>query len=62
MKENYALMTCPYVKPVVGGRDCSIDILKGFGIILVLVAHSLGGYVHTFAYSFHMQLFFLYLV
>ncbi len=26
MKENYALMTCPYVKPVVGGRDCSIDI------------------------------------
>ena len=26
MKENYALMTCPDVKPVVGGRDCSIDI------------------------------------
>lgn len=42
-----------------GNRDCSIDILKGFGIILVLVAHSLGGYVHTFAYSFHMPLFFL---
>ena len=58
MKENYALMTCPSVKPG-GGRDCSIDILKGFGIILVLVAHSLGGYVHTFAYSFHMPLFFL---
>lgn len=37
----------------------SIDILKGIGIILVLVAHSLGGYVHTFAYSFHMPLFFI---
>ena len=24
-----------------------------------MVAHSLGGYVHTFAYSFHMPLFFL---
>lgn len=41
------------------GRNRSIDILKGIGISLVLVAHSLGGYVHTFAYSFHMPLFFL---
>ena len=59
MKEDYSVMACPSVNPVGGGRDCSIDILKGFGIILVLVAHSLGGYVHTFAYSFHMPLFFL---
>ena len=43
------------VKP----RDVSFDVLKGIGICLVLVAHSLGGYVHTFAYSFHMPLFFL---
>lgn len=40
-------------------RDKSFDILKGIGICLVLVAHSLGGYIHTFAYSFHMPLFFL---
>lgn len=40
-------------------RDASIDVLKGIGISLVLIAHSLGGYVHTFAYSFHMPLFFL---
>lgn len=40
-------------------RDVSFDVLKGIGICLVLVAHSLGGYVHTFAYSFHMPLFFL---
>lgn len=42
-----------------GGRDFSIDVLKGIGISFMLVAHSLGGYVHTFAYSFHMPLFFL---
>lgn len=42
-----------------GNRDATFDILKGIGICLVLVAHSLGGYVHTFAYSFHMPLFFL---
>lgn len=40
-------------------RDVSFDVLKGIGICFVLVAHSLGGYVHTFAYSFHMPLFFL---
>lgn len=40
-------------------RDASFDVLKGIGISLVLVAHSLGGYIHTFAYSFHMPLFFL---
>lgn len=40
-------------------RDISIDILKGIGILFVLVAHSLSGYIHTFAYSFHIPLFFI---
>lgn len=40
-------------------RNLSIDILKGIGIILVLVAHSLGGYISKFAYTFHMPLFFI---
>lgn len=40
-------------------RNISIDILKGIGIILVLVAHSLGGYISKFAYTFHMPLFFI---
>lgn len=40
-------------------RDISIDILKGIGILFMLSAHSLGGYVHSFAYSFHMPLFFI---
>ena len=40
-------------------RNESIDILKGIGIILVLVAHSLGGAILTFAYTFHMPLFFI---
>lgn len=44
---------------VVKNRDVTFDILKGIGICLVLVAHSLGGYVQTFAYSFHLPLFFL---
>lgn len=33
-----------------GKRDVSIDILKGIGIILVLVARSLGGYVQKLKY------------
>lgn len=40
-------------------RDVSIDVLKGIGILFMLSAHSLGGYVHSFAYSFHMPLFFI---
>lgn len=40
-------------------RNNAIDILKGFGILLVLVAHSLGGVVSQFAYTFHMPLFFI---
>lgn len=40
-------------------RNESIDILKGIGIILVLVAHSLGGIISKFAYTFHMPLFFI---
>ena len=40
-------------------RDVLIDVLKGIGILFMLSAHSLGGYVHSFAYSFHMPLFFI---
>lgn len=40
-------------------RNNAIDILKGIGIILVLVAHSLGGFISQFSYTFHMPLFFI---
>lgn len=40
-------------------RDEAIDALKGIGILLVLTAHSLGGGLGRFAYSFHMPLFFI---
>lgn len=40
-------------------REPELDILKGIGIVLVLVGHGLSGYVDTFAASFHMPLFFL---
>ncbi|MGN0225308.1 MAG: acyltransferase family protein [Prevotella sp.] len=40
-------------------RNTSIDILKGIGILLVLTAHSLGGMLSHFAYTFHMPLFFI---
>ena len=40
-------------------RDATIDVLKGFGIIFVLMGHSMGGGIHNFFYSFHMPLFFL---
>ena len=40
-------------------RDEAIDILKGIGIVLVLTAHSLEGFVSQFAYTFHMPLFFI---
>lgn len=40
-------------------RNEAIDILKGIGILLVLVAHALGGFVSHFSYTFHMPLFFI---
>lgn len=40
-------------------RNEAIDILKGIGITLVLVAHSLEGFFSQFAYTFHMPLFFI---
>lgn len=40
-------------------RNHAIDILKGIGILLVLVAHSLGGVISKVAYTFHMPLFFI---
>jgi len=36
-----------------------IDIAKGIGIILVIVAHVLSGYGSTLIFTFHMPLFFL---
>lgn len=40
-------------------RNHAIDILKGIGIILVLAAHSIEGWLSQFAYTFHMPLFFI---
>ena len=40
-------------------RNEAVDILKGIGIVLVLTAHSLEGFVSKFAYTFHMPLFFI---
>lgn len=40
-------------------RNEAVDILKGIGIVLVLTAHSLEGFVSQFAYTFHMPLFFI---
>jgi fucose 4-O-acetylase-like acetyltransferase len=42
----------------------SLDIMKGIGILLVVLGHSLpssriGNYVYNFIYSFHMPLFFI---
>lgn len=52
-----------------------IDMLKGYGILLVYLGHSfvfkgidisninfINKYIHDTVYSFHMLLFFLYLV
>lgn len=38
-----------------------IDISKGIGAILVIIGHCvyIGGYVHNWIFSFHMQLFFI---
>lgn len=41
-------------------RDQTIDIIKGIGIILMVVGHSgAPDYVHDFIYTFHMPLFFI---
>lgn len=42
-------------------RDLSIDILKGIGIIMVLVGHYCHSnkFIFNFCYSFHMPLFFI---
>ena len=42
------------------GRDSTMDILKGIGILLVVVGHSgCPIELHDFIYSFHMPLFFM---
>lgn len=38
-------------------RDCKIDILKGFGMILVIFAHIYQGELNRIIYLFHMPLF-----
>lgn len=42
-------------------RDATFDIMKGIGILLMLVGHwpGLPHWAHQFIYSFHMPLFFL---
>ena len=42
-------------------RDLTYDIMKGIGILLMLVGHwpGLPHWAHQFIYSFHMPLFFL---
>lgn len=40
-------------------RNDTIDIMKGIGILLVMLGHFVDGFAHTFIYSFHMPLFFV---
>lgn len=41
-------------------RDQTIDIVKGIGIVLMVVGHSgAPDYLHDFIYTFHMPLFFI---
>lgn len=41
-------------------RDQTLDIIKGIGIILMVVGHSGSpDYVHDIIYTFHMPLFFI---
>lgn len=41
-------------------RDLAIDVAKGIGIFLVVLAHTIkNDFVHSFIYMFHMPLFFL---
>ena len=44
-----------------GSREIAFDIMKGIGILLVIVGHSTypPGWIHTWIFSFHMPLFFL---
>lgn len=40
-------------------RDDLLDILKGLGILLVVMGHVLQNAIGAFIYLFHMPLFFL---
>lgn len=42
-------------------RNDSIDILKGIGIVFMIIAHTIGpnNYIWDVIYSFHMPLFFI---
>lgn len=42
------------------GRNSSVDIIKGIGIILVIMGHiSENLFINRLIYSFHMPLFFI---
>ena len=42
-----------------GDRDALLDVLKGFGIVLVVFAHTCKGEASAVVYLFHMPLFFV---
>ena len=46
-------------KKIGSGRNDSISIAKGIGIILMVIGHTRMGFIHYFIYYFHMPLFFL---
>lgn len=54
------IMKIDDLKNQMGGREDWIDILKGIGIILVVIGHiSIGNSLVKWIYSFHMPLFFI---
>lgn len=42
-------------------RNNTIDVMKGIGILLVIIGHCVyfGGFIHNWIFSFHMPLFFI---
>lgn len=42
-------------------RDCTYDVMKGIGIFLMVLGHTIGpeSTIHRFIYAFHMPLFFI---
>lgn len=53
MKINSSIVSLPSNK-----RDITLDILKGIGIILVVLGHIYSGFGKSIIYLFHMPLFF----
>ena len=42
-----------------GGREVLYDVIKGIGIILMVIGHTCGQPLYNWIYSFHMPLFFI---